>query len=153
MIQIETTRFGQRETLAIDEGCLFSFPDGLPGFDQVQVYALLEDDRCLPLRWLQAIDQPEVCFILVDPWLVLESFEVELGRRDLASLRIAEPDQAEVHAILAIRDQGASVTANLKAPIVLNRSCRLGRQIILADDRFELRQPVAALAGRPTAGS
>ena len=146
MMQIETTRFGQQEALAIDDCAVFRFPKGLPGFEQVQRFALLEDEQYLPIRWLQAIDRPELCFILIDPWLVLESYEVELDDQDLASLRVAEPSQAEVHAILVIRDQGATMTANLKAPIVLNRASQLGRQVILADDRFDLRQPVAALA-------
>ncbi len=35
-----------------------------------------------------------------------------------------------------------AMTANLQAPLVINPATRLGKQVILTDERFSLRHPV-----------
>jgi flagellar assembly factor FliW len=41
------------------------------------------------------------------------------------------------------------MTANLRAPIVVNRRGRLARQIILAGEQYPLRRPLFAPASEP----
>ena len=65
MVCFETSRFGKLE---IAEDKIIKFPAGLLGFPHVKRYALLDYEET-PVKWLQAIDDPHVAFIVMDPTL------------------------------------------------------------------------------------
>ena len=61
---VNTTRFGQVE---IDDDRVLEFPKGLLGFARHQRYALIQPTGESYFFWLQAIDAPELAFVVTDP--------------------------------------------------------------------------------------
>jgi flagellar assembly factor FliW len=138
-MELQTTRFGRLETLEVPEAGVLEFPHGLPGFESHKSFALIEDERYLPLRWLQSLGDPHVAFLVMDPTLVVGTYDVEIGALDVDCLELTEGNDPELLCILVIPEDFRSATINLKAPIVVNRPRQRGKQVILTDERYPLR--------------
>lgn len=141
-VAVLTARFGAVETVEVPETALFTFPDGLPGFEGYTAFALIEDDAYHPFGWLQAQSDPNVKFIVVDPQVASAGYAVDLPDGDVAALALGSPDEARLLAIVTVPETVEAMTANLKAPVVLNRARRIGRQVILNEERYALRHPL-----------
>jgi flagellar assembly factor FliW len=126
----------------IDEKQIVNFPDGLFGFETLQRYALLDSEQP-PFYWLQSLDESDLAFVLIDPFVFHPDFEMNADDAELASIGIKEPGQALVFSIVRVPDSGP-ITANLQGPLVINRDTQQGRQIILNDPRWKTRHDIVA---------
>lgn len=139
-MDITTTRFGK---VAIDPEDILLFTTGVLGFEDCQHWVLLADADNSSVGWLQSISRPEVAMAVVSPRRYVPGFQLRVMRGDLTSLQLAATDRAYVLVLLSNHD--GTITANLKAPVVINLQRRLGRQVVSLDE-----QPLQhALTGRP----
>ncbi|MFN3327900.1 MAG: flagellar assembly protein FliW, partial [Fervidobacterium pennivorans] len=69
------TRFGELE---IKDNEVITFPNGIPGFEELRKFAILNIPETRPIQWLVSLEDENVSFPLIDPWLVLETYEVDL---------------------------------------------------------------------------
>ncbi len=138
-MELKTTRFGRLETLEIPEESVLEFPHGLPGFESHKSFALIEDANYMPFRWLQSLGDPDVAFMVIDPALVVGTYDVDVVELDVECLELVEGNDPDVMCILVMPDDFRSATVNLKAPIVVNRPRQRGKQVILTDERYPLR--------------
>jgi len=138
-MELQTTRFGQLETLEIPAEMVLEFPHGLPGFESHKSFALIEDDHYLPFRWLQSLGDPTVAFTVISPELVVGQYEVDVADLDVECLELVEGNDPDVLCILVMPEDIRTATINLKAPIVVNRPRQRGKQVILTDERYPLR--------------
>lgn len=142
-MHIITSRFGRIE---IDAGDVIRFPSGLPGLEDCREWALLADSSNEALGWLQCISQPDVALAVVSPRRFVPDYQVRIPRSELTPLALSDIRQAQV--VSVVGTTGASLTLNLKAPIVINVEARTGRQVVASGDlplRYELnrnRQPL-----------
>ena len=75
---ISTLRFGSAEEVVIFASHLYTFVDPLPGLPDNHRFALIEEERYAPLRWMQSLDDPLICLPLL-PAALLE-FDTEKYR-------------------------------------------------------------------------
>jgi len=151
-MDVQTSRFGQIETIEVPDEAILEFPHGLPGFESQKSFALIEDAAYLPLLWLQALGDPSVQFVAIDPALILPDYRVDVTDLDVECLELNEDGAAELFCILVTQGDPRATTMNLKAPLVINRQARRGKQVILTDERYPLRYR-AFSAGRPEASA
>jgi flagellar assembly factor FliW len=137
-MQISTTRFG-RITIQPDD--ILHFPGGLLGLEDCRRWVLLADLENDALAWLQSTSRPEVALAVVHPKRFVPHYQLRVAKRDLEPLALGSLADAEVLAIVGSGDD--ELTLNLKAPLVLNLSRRLGRQVITEADSM-LRQSLAS---------
>ena len=140
-MRFETARWG---TLEVAEDKLLHFASGLPGFQNCTSFIVMDHDRETPLKWLQCVDRPEVSFLVVEPEQIMSSFEVEVPPEVFEALGWDKPpaeDEVSVFVILNIDEE--TLTANLRAPIVVNIATRAAHQLILDDGSAPLRHVVA----------
>ena len=142
MHDVRTTRFGDLETVQVSEEALVSFPEGLPGFERHTTFALMEHERLEPFLWLQSLEDPMIGFLVIEPALLVNDYSFDLGDPDVELLGLSDDVQPRVLAVLVVPEDVRAMTANLQAPLVVNPASRLGKQIILTDERFSLRHPV-----------
>ncbi len=145
---IETARFG---TIRFAENEVIAFPAGLPGFEEERQFLLVESPESMPLRFLQSIATPALCFVCAPVELVQPDYERCLSRSD-RDLLAAGADSAdpvlEWLAILCFA-KPEEPTANLLGPLVLNRQSGRGIQAVREDTLYSARQPLfAAAAGQ-----
>lgn len=123
---IESKPFGR---IDIDERQLVAFPRGLYGFEHLREFALLDSTRP-PFFWLQSLEEREVAFVLINPYVVRPDYVLEIPDEDLEQIGRPDPEKILVFAIVTIPSTGDEITCNLQGPLVINRTDRLGHQSI-----------------------
>jgi flagellar assembly factor FliW len=154
-MQFETTRFG---VIEVADDKIVTFPDGLPGFEHVRSMALIPHPSATssPFCWLQCIDSnwagaSALAFPVISPWVIDSEYAPTLPGSSLVDLNISDiRTQAQFWAIVTIppTDPG-SATVNLLAPILLNAEVRIGRQILLRNERYSLKTPLSKQESQP----
>jgi flagellar assembly factor FliW len=138
-MKINTTRFGEIE---IEDAKIINFPLGIPGFTNLKRYILL--DYKDPIRWLHAVDDPDIAFIVTEPFGLFPEYSLTIEDDVEEFLEIRDAAETVVLVILNVADN--RLNANLKAPIIVNTSKLKATQIILEDDRYSFRVPVPSLS-------
>jgi flagellar assembly factor FliW len=128
-MNISTTRFGN---LTIEEADVLTFIDGLIGMEECQRWVLLADAENSALAWLQSLERPEVALGVVSPRRFVPDYQARVAKREIAPLGLDNPSDAQVLAIIS--NAGGTLTLNLKAPLVVHLTSRVGRQIVARDD-------------------
>ena len=123
---IQTSRFGNVDLSQAD---IITFPEGLLGFQQLRKFVLLDDANDEIFAWLQSCEMPEVAFPVLEP----ELFE---------ALQLKGMDRVRFFSIITIPEDATQMTANLKAPIVVNVAERIARQCVLQDNDLPIREPI-----------
>ena len=122
--QVKTLHFGM---ISVEEDYIFHFENGLLGFDGLREFVLISDEETMPFRWLVSIDEPTISFPLLSPWLIDLSYK--------PGKQFDDPNFV-LFSIVTLEDDMGNMTANLKAPIVLNISNQTGEQVILTNDKY-----------------
>lgn len=140
-VVIQTTRFGQIEIQSED---ILTFTDGMLGFADLHKFVLLDDPTDDIFAWLQSCEEPAIAFPVLEPELFTENYKVTLAKTDFESLKMTDLSRARQLCIVTIPDDPTQMTANLKAPIVINIPQRLARQCVLQDNNLAIREPIFA---------
>lgn len=134
---LQTKYFGE---LNIEEEDIYSFERGIPGFEGVRKYILIDNEEPdSPFKWLQGVDEPKPAFVIVDPFVVRKDYEINLNDEILEELDIKKAEDVSVFCIVVVPEDVSKMTVNLQAPLVLNNACHMGRQLILDTDRYGVR--------------
>lgn len=147
-MRVMTDRSGATEGVEVDDDLIFEFSRGLGGFEDEHVYALIVDDDS-PVDWLQSVKSTHVGFPLLEPFLFYPEYGFELPDSDASILGLKGPEDALVRCVLTLRENAEETTANLLAPIILNRRTRQGRQVVLQGTNLSLRYPVFTALREP----
>ena len=138
-MKIKTTRFAELE---IPDDRVINILDGIIGIPDVSKYVLLEhDSEGTPFRWLQAVDNANLAFIVMDPNLVVDNYEIKLDEETTQRIGLSEnADDLGLMVIVNIpRDNPRAMTVNLRAPIVVHLEKRVGVQAILPNEEYPIR--------------
>ena len=139
MTMVETSRFG---SLSITEQDIITFPEGMLGFSKITQYVLVERVDDALFLWLQAVKKPTVAFPLLEPQIFEMNYKVELLEEDRKQLALKDLKHAKVFSIVTIPTDPTKMTANLKAPIVINLKNRLAKQVILHELDYPIRKAI-----------
>ena len=127
---LQTRYFGE---LDVRESEIIDFSHGLPGFDTVKRYILINnEEENSPFKWLQSIDDRMLAFVLINP----------LDDETLSELGIINEKDVEVYSIVVVPEDMNKMTMNLQAPLVINSRSKRGKQLILDTDRYGVRHYV-----------
>lgn len=129
-------------TPASDDGILLSLPNGLLGFPQLTAFRLFEPSDGYPLKFLQAVEQPEISFVCMDPVGLKPDYAVPLSDTEAEELALEAPTDALILTLVVIPEDPRRMTTNLAGPLVVNTRTRIGMQVALPSDRFPLKFPV-----------
>ena len=140
-MDIDTTTLGPVE---IDENRIIAFIAPMPGMEAGGTkFALLDFNPANPVKLLQSVEVPSVCFLVGDPGVLVPDYKVELAAETAKDLGIGDLSDAAVMIVLTVLgDEEGNTTANLKAPIVVNRRNFKAAQVILPGQTYPLRRPV-----------
>ena len=137
-MKLDTKPFGE---INIDDKQKISFGKGIFGFENIKEYALLNASQW-PFFWLQAIEVPDLAFVLIEPMIFRPDYLPDVDSSDLAELEL-KPDEKDKMLIFAIvtvpPDDPKRMTANLQGPIIINKELRIGRQLISLNKKWQVR--------------
>jgi flagellar assembly factor FliW len=138
-VKVATKAYG---VIEVDERQKITFSQGLLGFEAYKEYVLFDAKR-QPFYWLQSVDEENIAFILLNPFLFRPDYEVNVDNEELLEIGLSDPSNALILSILTIPQEGL-MTANLQGPLVINRDTRFGMQAILSDPRWKIKHDVMA---------
>lgn len=138
-MKIKTTRFGEIEVA--DEN-IVNFRDGMIGFSKLKRYFLVESQSMPLIIWMQSVDAPEVAFPLVEPWFFKKDYKPNLTEADRAALGLDAGDRTKLFVVLTIPEDMTKMTANMKAPVVVDIEKGSATQLVLQEKAYEVRTPV-----------
>lgn len=137
---ITTDMFGQ---IKINKDTIYNFPEGLLGFANETKFTIIDtEDGESPFLWLQSINSPELVFVIMNPSFAFPDYNIEIPKRAREKLEIEKEEDVAVYSILVVAEDMEKITANLSGPIILNINKRLGKQVILDDDRYSTKHYV-----------
>ena len=83
-MKIKTKPYGEIE---VSERQRIIFPEGIIGFENIHQYFLI-DSREGPFYWLQAEEEPDLAFLLVNPRIFIENYKLMVDKEDLSLIHI-----------------------------------------------------------------
>jgi flagellar assembly factor FliW len=134
---LNTNRFGP---IRIESEDILHFPAGLLGMEDCRDWILLGDGQNDAVAWLQSVENPRVALPVVSPRRFVPDYRMRVARMEVEPLELDDLRAAEVLLVVGRSERG--LTLNLKAPLVIHVSRRLGRQVITNGDlpiRYEIR--------------
>ena len=133
---IQSTRFGE---INVSEETIFKFLHGLPGFPEEKEFALLPYQPDSPFNFMQSLQDPDLAFMVVEPFLFFREYTFELEDQAAAELGISEQNPPQIFTIVTIPESVEAMTANLLAPVVINNRDRTALQIVLDGRNYTTR--------------
>lgn len=138
-MNIHTSRFG---VVTITSDDVIHFPEGLLGFNELRGFVLLDDPSDEIFAWLQSCEEPGIAFPVLEPELFTTNYTIQLTKHDLENLDLSSKEGARCFSVITIPQDPTQMTANLKAPIVINVAKRTARQCVLQDNQLNIREPI-----------
>jgi flagellar assembly factor FliW len=129
-----------------DELPIIDFVSPMPGFPEHRRFVLvrLDDDGLLYV--LTSLHDSEVRFPVVPPSAFFRDYSPEIPQDTADLLGVTDPDEVLVLLVITAGESVAESTANLLAPILINRDSRSAAQVVLSGSGLPVRAELVAVA-------
>lgn len=135
----KTKFFGEVE---LDDNKILEFPNGIIGFEEYKHYAILYDtdkEDETGISWLQSLDEPSLALPVVDPFAIISEYAPRIEDELLKPLNHATDEDLIVLLVLTVPSDMTKVTANMKAPIIINAKERKGVQLVVDNADYPVK--------------
>lgn len=134
MKKVNTLRFGEIE---VAEDKVVHFEDGIPAFEDEHEFLIVPYDEESPYVFLQSLTTPELAFLMTMPFVFFPDYEFEIDDETQKKLGITSQEEMLIYSLLTIPGgKVAEMTANLMAPVIINRTNMQARQLVLDKSRY-----------------
>ena len=137
-MQVKTKTMG---TVEVAEERLINIPSGLFGFEEYTDFALV-DSEYEPLIWFQSLQEPNLAFLLIDPFIIADDYEADIDDSELLRIGIKDPADVSVFTIVTVPGDGGPVTANFQGPVIINKKNHLCMQAILDGSKYTTKHNI-----------
>lgn len=142
-MQIDTRHFGKVD---IEENKIILFPQGLPGFDNMKKFIILNEEDEELFSWLQSIDDPSIAFALIDVLKIMPEYDPLVSLEELKIIDVLDSDKdlenIVSYNIVVIPKDIKEMSVNLKAPVIINTKTYKGKQALASNDNYEIRHKI-----------
>jgi len=136
MIKDFDTKLG---SVKIDTEKIIEFEYGIPGFENLRKFALLQPESSFPIMWLVSLEDKQVAFPVISPQLIRSDYEIILPKDISEYLQLEKPEDAVVISILTIPQNKEDITINLAAPIIISLNNNKGIQLLIENTEYKIR--------------
>lgn len=130
-----------------EEAPVLTIPSGMVGFPDRTRFLLVRADDDPSTCWfvMRCVDDPDLSFVVTHPGPFFPQYAPEIDDAAAARLGLTAEtveDEAMLLVVVTVGEQIERSTANLLAPLVVNRRTREGAQVVLAGSELSLREPL-----------
>jgi flagellar assembly factor FliW len=118
------------------------FPEGIIGFSEHKEYRFVQEKSKDPFLWLESAKDSELSFIVINPREFKSGYSPFISQVDKEALEINDICECNIYAIVCVPKDSDEITANLLAPIFINKQKNIGRQIILKDQDYDVKHSI-----------
>jgi flagellar assembly factor FliW len=128
--------------LVYEKEDVIQFPAGIPGFENSKEFVIVSLPEYIPFEWLVATDESGLRFAIINPMIFQPDYSPNIIKEQLEDLAIEKPEDILLFAIVTIRENPEESTANLIGPVIINKTKRIGKQIIIEDDKYTTKESI-----------
>lgn len=136
---VKTKHFGEVD---LDENKVITFEDGIIGFEDCKRYTILynnEEGDSSTISWLQSLDAPELALPVISPLSVLADYNPIVEDEVLKPLGELTEENIIILLTLSVPSDITKMSANLKAPLIINADTKKGCQIIAENPDYVIK--------------
>lgn len=116
------------------------FEKGIPGFEDYKYFNInvIKDNE--KFYSIVSKEDDNIGFISISPFDIKKDYEIDLDDEFVNELDIKSEKDVLVLCLITLGKTLKDSTANLKAPIIINIKNNRGRQLILQDDKYKIKE-------------
>lgn len=138
-VKIKTRDFGESDIASED---IYTFKKGLFAFEDSKKFTFISPiNECGAPIWLQSCEAQTPCFIVFKSDDIITDYKCKPLKEDLETIEYEDGDEILYYNIAVIPDDYRKTTVNLKSPVIINVTKKLGVQAILPQN-YEIRYSV-----------
>lgn len=118
------------------------FEKGIPGFEDYKYFNVnvIKDNE--KFYSIVSKEDGNIGFISISPFDIKKDYEIDLDDEFVKELDIKSEKDVLVLCLITLGKTLKDSTANLKAPIIINIKNNRGKQLILQDDKYKIKEPL-----------
>lgn len=136
---VKTKYFGE---INLSEDKIITMERGMFGFEEYKKYTILYDSEKEGrpnVSWLQSVEEPGLAFPVINPLVVKEDYNPVVEDELLKGLGEITEENIVILLLLTVPQDAIQMTANLKAPIIINADTRKGAQVVVENEEYEIK--------------
>ena len=118
------------------------FEKGIPGFENYRYFNVNIVEGIKRFYHIVSKEDSNVGFISISPFDIKKDYEIDLDDQFIKELDIKNEKDVLVLCLITLGKSLKDSTANLKAPIIINIKNNRGKQLILQDDKYKIKEPL-----------
>jgi len=141
-MKFNTRLFGEVD---IAEDKVLSFDSGIIGIENLKKFTLIYDSEkedAGKIIWLQSLEEGAYALPVINPRNVMKDYNPVVDDELLAPLGEFKDEDLMILVTIRVPENIEDMTANLKAPIVINAENRKACQIVVQNEDYMVKQPV-----------
>ncbi len=124
------------------------FPFGIPGFETSRFYMLSRLKEHEYFNMLKAEDDSQIALLVMNAGYLKSKNCIMITPAILESVSASDQNALSIYVVLKIDQESGMFTANLRAPLIVNDSTNVGRQVILDNKSLPVAHPLIPLSNQ-----
>ena len=138
-MKFDTQRFG---VVSYSSEEVLLFPRGIPAFETNHEWILVGSDNSA-VKWLQSLDDPDLALPVTSPDAVQPDYNARIPEDELTLIGGTNPSDLALLIVVSIPQSAPwNMTANLRAPIIINLKTHKAVQVIALNEEYPIRHVV-----------
>ncbi|WP_434304837.1 flagellar assembly protein FliW [Clostridium botulinum] len=125
-----------------EEKDVIYFEKGIPGFEELKKFIIfpVEDNDVFSV--FHSIEKDDMGIIVTSTFSIEKDYEIQLEEEQIKNLKLQDEKDTLVLNTVTLSSDMNKITANLRAPIVINIKEKIGEQIIINSDKYKVKHPL-----------
>lgn len=95
------------------------------------------------ISWLQSLDEPDLALPIINPFIVKDNYAPIVNEELLTQLGELNHNNTSIFLAITIpKGHIEDMTANLKAPFIINADTKKGYQIIVENEDYQIKYKI-----------
>lgn len=136
---INTRCFGE---INIGEEKIIRFENGIFGFEEFKTYTILynnDKDTEGHIFWLQSVEEPTLALPMINPLMVDRDYDPCVTDDSIKEVGELTEENVAMFVIITVPSDLTKMTANLKAPIIINSDNQRGAQVVAQNPEYPVK--------------
>lgn len=125
-----------------NEEDIIDFKNGILGFEDLKKYIIFSIKDNENFSVIHSIEDEEIGIILISPFFVKKDYEIKLDKATIDELEIKDYKEVMIYNTVTLNKDVNKITTNLKAPIIVNICSKKGKQVIIDNEDYKIKEPI-----------
>lgn len=133
------------EVIKYKEEKVITFQEGIPGFEDLTKFILLEDKETEVFLYLQSVEDKNICFVITDPYAFKPNYAPIINESYFEKLGGGDNEDFALYVVTCIKEVIQESTVNLAGPILIHTKNMKGIQVITEDKTYQTKHRIIDL--------